>query len=50
MSLTEAEEGFEVVFFVEDVGGDAKEGQEDEDETHLSALGAGLFDRDCSAL
>ena len=38
--LRHAEKGFEMTFFVEDPGGGAEEGKEDENETHLGALWA----------
>ena len=39
------EEGEEVAFAVDDVGSGGEEGEEEENETGLSTLGTGLFDR-----
>ena len=46
----QSEEGFEVVFLVEDVGGGATESKEKEDQTHDSTLRASLLDRNRSTL
>ena len=46
----ETEEGFEVVFFVENPDGGSYEDQKKEEETHLSAFGTSLDNRDGGTL
>ena len=48
--LGETEEGFEVIFLVEDIGGSAEEGEEEEDEADAGAAWAGSLDGYCGAL
>lgn len=45
MSLTEAEEGLEVFFLVEDPGGGEEEGEDREDQTLRRTLRTGFAER-----
>ena len=49
-SKLQAEEGFEVTFFVECPDGGAEEGEEEIDEEFLGTRGTGLLHRYCGAL
>ena len=44
MILAEAEEGLELVFFMENPDGGAEESEEKEDQYHPGTLGTGLLD------